>query len=168
MASEHPIDKKPLELDWANSAVSQHLLPHLQILWNNLRSTFKTSASWRRQFILWQLTEDGPATLYTMQAVDFVASFQGGLQLTFATPHGPFHVSHIPAKLPGVDIFVWIPQFAEVRWAPYDYMDLSAGRHAVVPICFKLASNLPKSPTVGDEYVSTAAQLRQHFPQHKQ
>ena len=167
MSSEQHFDKKTLELEWANSAVNTLLLPPLQKLWGSLRSTLRTSASFKRAFVVWQLAEDGPKALYTLSPLDFGATFQGGLRLVLSTPNGPLTVGHVPVKLPDVDVFVWLPQFSELRWSPYDYTDPTAGRQLTVPVCFKVASNLIKYPTIGDVYVSTATQLRQHFPQHK-
>lgn len=166
MSSEGKFDKKILEVEWANYAAKRYLPPAEFTVWDNLTSTFRTSLTSGRSLQVWRLEASEPVPIYHIGALKLDASLGDGLKLTLALPDGPLTVGHTPVKLPYVAAFIWCPIFAELRWVPADYDDVSGQRRYTLPVCLKLASNYVKTPTEGDTYVSTVAQLKRYFPKH--
>ena len=166
MSSEVKFDKKVLELEWANFAARRSLTPAKLRVWEGLTSTFRTSLTIDRSLHVWRLEAGLPAPIYSMEALSLDASLTEGLILTLGLPDGPLTVGHTPVKLPNVNAFIWCPIFAELRWVPADYDDVSGLRRYTVPVCLKLASNFLKASTEGDTYVSTVTQLKRYFPKH--
>ena len=57
---------------------------------------------------------------------------------------GEIRISSHPTKL-APSLYIWVPAFADVRWAPETYADPTSPRRLTFPVCIKTATN----PTLG-------------------
>lgn len=119
--------------------------------WSKCRSTHRIYVQKDQPLTVWQHGAP-PTALGSAVVSDIRMSFEGGIELQV----DDIIITSRPTRLaPG--LFVWIPAFADIRYAPSEYADPRARRRMTVPVCLKSMSNPDVEPTKGAYYLSKQA-----------
>lgn len=163
------IDKAGYEKVWANHAARLHLSEADKTLWHASRYTMRPFVYFDKILIAWTVLKGVPQIKDILHVTSLDASFQDGIWLRVQSKvhKGPEHmVTHVPRRLPGLEIFAWLPYFNELRYASAQWEDPSLPKNLRLAVCFKMRSK-PDFPLVeGEDYLSELHTFREQFPQY--
>lgn len=119
--------------------------------WAKCRSTHRIYVQQGLPLTVWQHGEK-PTALGSASINDIQISFENGIEL---------HLDDIvigakPIRL-APHLFIWIPAFSDVRYAPSEHNDPRSRRRMTVPICMKSLTNPERDPLAGAYYLSKQA-----------
>lgn len=108
---------------------------------NRLGNVRRDFAHLEKFFVAWTIV-DGKPLIDTLFKADRFGVNGRGLNMTMATVSatreaGLLRLSHIPTKVPHLDLYLWIPYFAEVRTTPCDHDDPASGPICTYPLLVK-------------------------------
>lgn len=152
LSSEQKIN---FEHRWTNHLAKQHLSRPDRDLWHSHGHTKRTFAYPDKEHVIWRPTDEACEVLDVIRLIDASLSFLHGPQFKFASRlNGSFIVTSIPSRLPGLDVFVWVPPINEVRFVPRDWDHPESQRSLRVGISFKQRHALSYAYVVGEQYVT--------------
>lgn len=157
------------EHNWANRAVRDNADATDRGLWFSLRHTSRTHAHIRKTYIVWHLADGKAEILDVLRLADADLSVNYGMSVTFQRRDGTRAVfNSTPSRLTGLDVFIWVPAFATVRWCPEDWEQPGARRLLRLPLSFKQTRSLADGPVQGPHYLSELADFTRLNPEHEQ
>lgn len=158
------------EYRWSNHAAKYSLNASEHALWLAHRHSSRTFFHPRRRYVVWTKNEGCAA-----QVLDVLQLAQDGHRLSMARgielqvtrrSGDPLTITSIPSKLPGLDVFLWVPAINDVRWAPLDYDEPSSERLLRVAVNFKQSRSPQQTLVEGVQYFSELATFAQLFPEY--
>ena len=135
--------------------------------WTAAGFTFRVLAHYDKIFVVWKQGPKGPQILGKLRLTNIDASTFDGLGVCIETDitntdDGVQWVSHSPARLFGLPIFVHVPFISEITFTPESR---NPEKYVLrFPLVFKTASN-PNSPIAGDIYVTQIGEFRGSYPE---
>ena len=110
-------------------------------LWARLPNVRRDHAYIGRMFVAWRI-EDGKPLIDSLYKVEGFSLGQSGISVTIATvsaagPTQSLHIRHTPQKAPLIDVYFWIPNFAEVRYTPANNNDPDSHFSCSTPLMIK-------------------------------
>lgn len=166
MPSLPPEVRIQYEHNWANRAVKDGLPTATKALWHTFRHASRVHAFPHRTYVVWHLVDGLPVVLDTVRIADVSLSLERGVTvlLKLSKELGCQLVSSTPSKLPGLDVFFWVPAFNEVRWCPNDWNDHGSARILRIALNFKQMRSLANGPVEGAHYLNELEDLRKLYP----
>lgn len=150
---------------WTNHLAKQHLHRPERDLWHTFAHTKRTFAYTGKDHVIWRPTDDDCEALDVIRLIGAELSLTHGVQLKFASRlNGTILVTSIPSKLPGLDVFIWVPPMNEVRFVPRDWDQPDSPRDVRVGISFKQRHALSYAYVVGGQYVTAMRDFKRINP----
>jgi hypothetical protein len=123
-----------------------------------------------RLFVAWHMQGDQPQ-IDTLFKVDRFGVNANGMNMTIATvsanqPDNLLRVSHVPVKVPHLNLYFWIPYFAEVRSVPYDPSDPTSRLTCSLPLLIKYRNPLALGQVEGRLYFASKSEFCALWPDH--
>ena len=160
-------EKSGYEKEWANNEARLKLSSEDRAIWNCCKCTIRPHVYFDKIFIVWSVKQGVPEILdvLTVESVD--ATFEMGIWVHAASKltKAKHVITHTPRRLPGLDVFVWVPFFNEIRFASNDWNDVTAPRSLRVSLCFKTRDNKQRL-VEGQHYVTELHVFRDQWPQY--
>lgn len=162
------IDKKYYEILWANSAV----LEDEHEVWKGFHSTNRIYLRDYKKLVLWRCQDQKPSIIDTMEITDIHASFREGFSVTLNSALHPdslsaLKVTHTPKLLPFARVFIWIPYFFDLRFAPRVFDASQERKSLTFPLCIKTFSNPKIQLSEGCDYATEANSFAHDWPTFK-
>lgn len=111
-------------------------------LFNRLANVRRDHANLGRMFLAWTVVNGKPQIEALFKVDRFGLSGEGmNMTIAMATAAGKssnlFRIRHLPVKVPGLDLYLWLPNFGEVRYVPTDHKDPHSHFFCSVPLLVK-------------------------------
>lgn len=167
MAKLSEAERIRLEFTWANGAVRE-ATPDDADAFQGLRHGSRMFVYPDKLLIAWSLDaglHDGVTihNVYRVTGID--CDFLEGIRLVLCDQQDQRHlISHVPIRLPGLDVFLWMPAFNEVRFTPKDWFKPMRPTQFRVGLNFKQTRSLAGGPEEGCHYFSELVDFRRRFP----
>lgn len=122
-----------------------------------------------RLFVAWTIV-DGKPLIDTLFKVDRFGVNGCGLNMTIATVSATreselMRVGHTPTKAGHLDLYFWIPYYAEVRTTPNDHGNPGAGLTCTYPLLIKLQNPPGLSQVEGRLYFASKSDFAALWPE---
>lgn len=158
-----PANERALsEFKWASHAARMRLSREDQALFFDCTHTARLLARPGSDFVISTFTNGRAEILDSIRLVNLQLSPVTGLRLTFERADGThFSIDPNPSKLPGLDVFFWVPAFGELRWTPYDWSDARSERELRVMFAIRTRHGF-KNKVEGAHYISKASDFALH------
>lgn len=135
--------------------------------WMACGHTFRVLCHFGKIFAVWRQTEDGPEVMGKFRIANIGIDTKEGVGVSIATDvrgedEDYLWISHTPTRLFNLPIFAHVPYLCDISYTPGTHSQV--GMVLRFPLVFKLAST-PKSPVVGDIYVSQIGEFRATYPE---
>lgn len=139
-------------------------------LFGQLACTHATYTYVGRRFVAWTVAEGKPrieAVFRTSQ----INLTDAGLSVTFDV-HRPGHgigrvvASAHPEKVPGLDLFLWMPAFGDVHYVPFKWSDEFSPWRVSVSFVAKTANRPDVGAVEGGRYFATVKEFASYWPEH--
>lgn len=163
------IDKDGYEKAWATALARQNLSPEDRTLWNEARFTIRPYVYHDKIFIVWSYKGGQPVIKDVFTVTNVEVSFQDGFWLKMLSKvhkGREVMVSHSPRRLPGLNVFAWVPYFMETRFASADWEDPTLTRTLRIQACFKMAGK-PDKFFEEQEHLTELHVFRETFPSYR-
>lgn len=140
-------------------------------LFCSLVSTRRDHTYIGRNFLAWTMVQGCPI-INTLFEVERFGINERGLYVTFgiARPNVAgierIRVTNHPLKLRHLDLYLWLPYFAEVRNVPIDASDPASRRRTSVPLLFKHRHRPDTGQIDGYPYFSSKGDFLALWPEH--
>lgn len=135
-------DKTALERGWLDDMMRD------KAEWPRCLSTHRIYVEQGSELTVWQHGAP-PVALGTATVKDIRTSFEHGIELQV----DDIVITSRPLRLAPC-LFVWIPAFADVRYAPSEFANPKSRRRMTVPVCIKMTSNADVELVEGAYYLS--------------
>ncbi len=156
-----PEDRRRYELLWAAEAVVKPDLP----AWQSYRYTSRLHAYLNKILLVWQYSNGQPEVLEVLRVQDIGLGFTTGLSVKLTRKDGSLvTVNNLPSKLPGLDVFIWLPALGEVRFTPSEWDNPRSPRTIRFGLNFKQKRNPVDGPEAGQHYLSELTGFRRMWP----
>ncbi len=157
------INQKALENSWANDLMQGNQA------WFDLHSVHRLHGTVGSEFIIWRYTNVGePQVMQTLRINQITADDAFGLEMWVGRhfeDSSSFAVGHNPRQHPDFKLFLWIPAFADIRYAPKEFKDGGrAPRQLRIPFCAKVVSNSSIKLVHNGVYIHTVKEFKNLWP----
>lgn len=152
---------------WTNSLVRSYLSPEDTLAFNALRFTGKFHIHPHTTLVVWRKVGDVPEILANFRWTDMKVSFKTGPVAILTGDLLNFTATHVPHRIPGTDVFIWLPGMNELRWCPMTWDDPKSPRILRTGIIYKQQGCIEDGAREGTHYLSTHKSFYAHWPEHK-
>lgn len=157
--NEAPLDKRKLEVTWADQQAHRTLTKQDLGIWKACSSAHRVYLSPGYKLVHWRLLAGQP-TIISNYILEEVVTGAKGTRYLLGQNLVKFQFTHKPSLLPDTDIFIWVPYFNELRHKPDGEDFLEGGGHTSVSLCIKQRSNPIHNPTPGHDYFTTLQEFQ--------
>ena len=110
-------------------------------LWARLPNTRRDHAYIGRMFVAWRV-ENGKPVIDSLYKVEGFNLGQTGISVAISTVSAnsspqTLYIRHTPQKAPLIDVYFWVPNFAEVRYTPANNNDPDSSFSCSTPLMIK-------------------------------
>lgn len=172
MGTEHAgssIDKASYEKKWANHLARLNLNSSDKVIWNQSSWTIRPFVYYDKILVAWTIVRGEPQVKDILAVTSLDASFQDGVWITLQSKilGGPSQlVTHSPRRLNGLDLFVWVPFFNEMRFHGPEWDNPMSPRNLRLTMCIKMQSDPNHIYQDNRDFISELHVFRERFPQY--
>jgi hypothetical protein len=139
-------------------------------LFEKLGCTHATYAYEGRRFVAWTVV-DGKPRIEALFRADAIKLTAGGLAVTFDVQRpghglGRFTATAQPEKVPGLDLFLWMPAFGDIHYVPFKWSDEHSPWRVSVSFVAKTGNRPDVGAVEGGRYFATAKEFASYWPEH--
>lgn len=168
MSSTELADKAAKHLLWER-AWTKHQMRN-DPLFNRLGNVRRDFSFLGKLFVAWTIV-DGEPLIDTLFRADRFGANGSGLSLTVALatasrPSDIMRLGHVPAKVPHLDLYLWIPYYAEVRVTPVHHDCPDLGLVCTYPLLVKYDNPLERGQKEGHLYFAPKSEFAKLWPKH--
>jgi hypothetical protein len=149
-------ERLKLERAWNEDMIGDNLA------WRGLNSTHRINVQKGTKLVLWTISKRQPLTIANYFVDDVHASSDEGISVILRREdYTRFRATYFPTQLPSLPVFVWVPAFSSVRYAPTDYKEGGLGaRNLRVSLCIKARAVASTEGRAGDIFLSTLGEFQ--------
>ncbi len=120
-------------------------------------------------FVYWSVVGGQPA-MKALMRVDNIHLGESGLSVRLGVVRPgqeeveTFFFGHQPLKVSGLDLYLWLPAFAEVRYTPMDYSNPESKFHVSVPIVIRSLNRSDEGQDEGCSYFASKSEFVALWP----
>lgn len=168
VSSGNGFDRAAYEKEWANAEARLKLSSDDKAFWDTCKYTVRPFVYFDKILIVWSALKGQPQIKDILAVTSVDGSFQDGLwvRMRSKVTQQEFVVNHTPRKLPGLDIFAWVPFFNELRYVSASWDDPMAPRNLRLSVCFKMRHKPDDMLVENEVYLSELHVFRDRFPQY--
>lgn len=161
-----PVDKPRYEREWANTEALLRLSKPDYKLWEAMRHVSRLHVRNDTALVQFRTVDGGQCVDEIWRASDLRVSFTTGIWLTLRNRHGgEFNVTHMPTKVPGSEIFMWLPYFNELRWNAKNWNDPQGRRELQLALAFKSMTDIDQHFKEDTDYVLELSKFNKRWPE---
>ncbi len=163
------IDRNALEKEWANREARLTLSDEDKKLWSSSRYTVRPYVYYDKILIAWHLQNGQPQVKDVLVVTGLDVSFSEGIWVRIKSKitSREVLVRHTPRRLPGLNVFCWVPFFNELRFTSGDWEDVQAKRNLRLSLCFRMPDRPDDNLAEGVDYLSELHVFREKFSQYR-
>lgn len=123
-----------------------------------------------RMFVAWTVA-DGAPIINTLFRVHTLSLGERGLAATITTATAArdltyLKLDHIPKQAPGLELYLWLPNFSEVRYAPANPNNPDSQCYCSVPLLARYQHPPSLSQVPGRLYFASKSEFVALWPSH--
>lgn len=163
------IDRSGYEKKWANEASRLSLSSDDKSLWSASRYTMRPFVYFDKILIAWDVVKGEPRIKNILNVIGMDASFQDGIWVKLQSktqPGADILITHTPRRLPGLDVFAWVPYFVEVRFVSADWETPNSNKNLRLSACLKMRERPDSVLRENCDYISELHSFRAQFPKY--
>jgi hypothetical protein len=146
------IPKSEVEQAWNDAIMAGN------VQWSRYRSTHRIYVHEGSELVSWFVKNGAPAVLSVRTVTCIAVHADRGVMVTV----GNFTAAAVPATLD--DVFLWVPAFSEIRFAPVDHQKPFSRRRLTVSLCMKTATNPNSRLMEGACYLTGKQEFQRTYP----
>lgn len=153
-----------LERMWVKEAMQE------DALFGRLANTQRNRVHLGRMFVAWTIVDDAPL-IDTLFKVEDISIGERGLRVMVATASavrdlGILRIDHSPKKVHNLDLYFWIPNHSEVRYAPADPGNPKSQFFTSLPLLVRFQHPPEMSQVPGRLYFAPKNEFAAIWPSH--
>lgn len=139
-------------------------------LFNRMGSVRRDFAFLGKLFVAWTIVDGKPLIDTLFRADRFSVNGSGlGMTVALATANRPLDImrlGHVPAKVPHLELYLWIPYYAEVRVTPNSHDRPEHGLVCTYPLLVKHDNPLDRGQKEAHLYFAPKTEFIKLWPEH--